>query len=145
MKRVGLIWKLNIRRFHILAEKNLISRFDIYDFLFMEYKIRFGSSTSKIDFHKKCDVIYLVGFQRIFYYLLSDNITISSWVCCHPLDKSNNLLKQKTTELINRKSTLFHQGDVRHRNNVLNSSKNFTVSMEYTVISIVYFRRGPSD
>ncbi|GFV49897.1 histone-lysine N-methyltransferase SETMAR [Trichonephila clavipes] len=45
--------------------------------------------------------------------LLPDNTTINSEVYCHQLDKLNDALQQKKSELINRKGVVFHQDNAR--------------------------------
>ncbi|GFV55826.1 histone-lysine N-methyltransferase SETMAR [Trichonephila clavipes] len=44
---------------------------------------------------------------------LPDNTTIHSEVCCHQLNKLNDALQQKRSELINRKGVVFHQDNTR--------------------------------
>ncbi|GFY08396.1 histone-lysine N-methyltransferase SETMAR [Trichonephila clavipes] len=48
-----------------------------------------------------------------FSNLLPDNATINSEVYCHQLDKLNEALQQKRSELINRKGVVFHQDNAR--------------------------------
>ncbi|GFW68549.1 histone-lysine N-methyltransferase SETMAR [Trichonephila clavipes] len=45
--------------------------------------------------------------------LLPDNTTINLEVYCHQLDKLNDALQQKRSELINRKGVVFHQDNAR--------------------------------
>ncbi|GFT91492.1 histone-lysine N-methyltransferase SETMAR [Trichonephila clavipes] len=49
----------------------------------------------------------------VFLELLPDNTTINSEVYCHQLDKLNDVLQQKRSELINGKGVVFHQDNAR--------------------------------
>ncbi|GFV01760.1 histone-lysine N-methyltransferase SETMAR [Trichonephila clavipes] len=51
--------------------------------------------------------------REIGLRLLPDNTTINSEVYCHQLDKLNDALQQKRSELINRKDVVFHQDNAK--------------------------------
>ncbi|GFU05964.1 mariner Mos1 transposase [Trichonephila clavipes] len=55
--------------------------------------------------------------------LLPDNTTINSDVYCHQLDKLNNALQQKRSELINRKGVVFHQDNARPHTSLVTRQK----------------------
>ena len=53
-----------------------------------------------------------MGFQEHRYFeLLSDNTTISSKVYSNQLDKLSDALKEKLSELVNRKDVVFQQNN----------------------------------
>ncbi|GFW05876.1 mariner Mos1 transposase [Trichonephila clavipes] len=54
---------------------------------------------------------------------LPDNTTINSEVYCHQLDKLNDALKQKRTQLINRKGVVFHQDNARSHTSLVTRQK----------------------
>ncbi|GFX53690.1 histone-lysine N-methyltransferase SETMAR [Trichonephila clavipes] len=55
--------------------------------------------------------------------LLPDNKTINSEVHCHQLDKLNDALQQKRSELINRKDVVFHQDNARPHTSLVTRRK----------------------
>ncbi|GFX12224.1 histone-lysine N-methyltransferase SETMAR [Trichonephila clavipes] len=55
--------------------------------------------------------------------LLPDNTTINSEVYCHHLDKLNDALQQKRSELINRKGVVFHQDNARPHTSLVTRQK----------------------
>ncbi|GFU16048.1 histone-lysine N-methyltransferase SETMAR [Trichonephila clavipes] len=55
--------------------------------------------------------------------LLPDNTTINSEVYCHQLDKLNDALQQKRSELINRKGVVFHQDNARPHTSLITHQK----------------------
>ncbi|GFV91988.1 histone-lysine N-methyltransferase SETMAR [Trichonephila clavipes] len=55
--------------------------------------------------------------------LLPDNTTINSEVYCHQLDKLNDVLQQKRSELINRKGAVFHQDNARPETSLVTRQK----------------------
>ncbi|GFY34308.1 histone-lysine N-methyltransferase SETMAR [Trichonephila clavipes] len=55
--------------------------------------------------------------------LLPDNTTINSEVYCHQLDKLNDALQQKMSELINRKGVVFHQDNARPHTSLVTRQK----------------------
>ncbi|GFS72400.1 histone-lysine N-methyltransferase SETMAR [Trichonephila clavipes] len=55
--------------------------------------------------------------------LLPDNTTINSEVYCHQLDKLNDALQQKRSELINRKGVVFHQDNARPHTSLVTRQK----------------------
>ncbi|GFX80486.1 mariner Mos1 transposase [Trichonephila clavipes] len=55
--------------------------------------------------------------------LLLDNTSINSEVCCHQLDKLNDALRQKRSELINRKGVVFHQDNARPHTSLVTRRK----------------------
>ncbi|GFY02127.1 histone-lysine N-methyltransferase SETMAR [Trichonephila clavipes] len=55
--------------------------------------------------------------------LLSDNTTINSEVYCHQLDKLNDALQQKRSELINGKGVAFHQDNARPHTSLVTRQK----------------------
>ncbi|GFX67218.1 histone-lysine N-methyltransferase SETMAR [Trichonephila clavipes] len=55
--------------------------------------------------------------------LLPDNTTINSEVYCHQLDKLNDALQQKMSELINRKCVVFHQDNARPHTSLVTHQK----------------------
>ncbi|GFW56745.1 histone-lysine N-methyltransferase SETMAR [Trichonephila clavipes] len=55
--------------------------------------------------------------------LLPDNKMINSEVYCHQLDKLNDALQQKKSELINRKDVVFHQDNVRPHTSLVTRQK----------------------
>ncbi|GFX16067.1 histone-lysine N-methyltransferase SETMAR [Trichonephila clavipes] len=55
--------------------------------------------------------------------LLPDNTTINSEVYCHQLDKLNDALQQKRSELINRKGVVFHQDNARLQTSLVTRQK----------------------
>ncbi|GFX79710.1 mariner Mos1 transposase [Trichonephila clavipes] len=55
--------------------------------------------------------------------LLPDITTINSEVHCHQLDKLNDALQQKRSELINRKGVVFHQDNARPHTNLVTHQK----------------------
>ncbi|GFT01945.1 histone-lysine N-methyltransferase SETMAR [Trichonephila clavipes] len=55
--------------------------------------------------------------------LLPDNTTINSEVYCHQLDKLNNALQQKRSELINRKGVMFHQDNAKPHTSLVTHQK----------------------
>ncbi|GFS79440.1 histone-lysine N-methyltransferase SETMAR [Trichonephila clavipes] len=57
--------------------------------------------------------------------LLPDNTTINSEVYCHQLDKLNDALQQKRSELINRKGVVFHQDNARPHTSLVTRQKLF--------------------
>lgn len=76
--------------------------------------------TSEAYIHKKM-VILPVRWEfkaMVFFELLPDNTTMNSEVYCHQPDTFNDSLKPKRSELINRKSVVFHQADARPHNSL---------------------------
>ncbi|GFT80519.1 histone-lysine N-methyltransferase SETMAR [Trichonephila clavipes] len=61
--------------------------------------------------------------QRQTQELLPDNTTINSDVYCHQLDKLNDALQQKRSELINRKGVVFHQDNARSHSSLVTRQK----------------------
>ncbi|GFU66559.1 putative DD34D transposase [Trichonephila clavipes] len=55
--------------------------------------------------------------------LLLDNTTIHLEVYCHQLDKLNDALQQKRSELINRKGVVFHQDNARRHTSLVTRQK----------------------
>ncbi|GFU01416.1 mariner Mos1 transposase [Trichonephila clavipes] len=55
--------------------------------------------------------------------LLPDNTTINSEVYCHQLEKLNDALQQKRSELINRKGVVFHQDNARPHTSLVTRQK----------------------
>ncbi|GFW27894.1 mariner Mos1 transposase [Trichonephila clavipes] len=55
--------------------------------------------------------------------LLPDNTTINSEVYCHQLEKLNDALQQKRSELINRKGVVFHQDSARPHTSLVTRQK----------------------
>ncbi|GFW39753.1 histone-lysine N-methyltransferase SETMAR [Trichonephila clavipes] len=55
--------------------------------------------------------------------LLPDNTKINSEVHCHQLDKLNDALQQKRSELINRKGVVFHQDNARSHTSLVTCQK----------------------
>ncbi|GFV50749.1 histone-lysine N-methyltransferase SETMAR [Trichonephila clavipes] len=55
--------------------------------------------------------------------LLPDNTTINSEVYCHQLDKLNDALQQKRSELINRKGVVFHIDNARPHTSLVTRQK----------------------
>ncbi|GFY11891.1 histone-lysine N-methyltransferase SETMAR [Trichonephila clavipes] len=55
--------------------------------------------------------------------LLPDNTTINSEVYCHQLNKLNETLQQKRSELINRKGVVFHQDNARPHTSLVTRQK----------------------
>ncbi|GFV37659.1 histone-lysine N-methyltransferase SETMAR [Trichonephila clavipes] len=55
--------------------------------------------------------------------LLPDNTTIKSEVYCHQLEKLNDALQQKRSELINRKGVVFHQDNARPHTSLFTRQK----------------------
>ncbi|GFX26454.1 histone-lysine N-methyltransferase SETMAR [Trichonephila clavipes] len=99
LKGLGLSLKLDIWVPHVLTERNLCRRIDVCDSLLKRHEndpllIRSASS---------------LGAKK----LLPDNTTINSEVYCHQLDKLNDALQQKRSELINKKGVVFHQDNAR--------------------------------
>ncbi|GFS48091.1 histone-lysine N-methyltransferase SETMAR [Trichonephila clavipes] len=58
-----------------------------------------------------------------FSNLLPDNTTINSEVYCHQLDKLNDALQQKRSEVINRKGVVFHQDNARPHTSLVTRQK----------------------
>ncbi|GFX78310.1 histone-lysine N-methyltransferase SETMAR [Trichonephila clavipes] len=52
-----------------------------------------------------------------------DNTTINSEVYCHQLDKLNDAVQQKRSELINRKGVVFHQDNARPHTSLVTRQK----------------------
>ncbi|GFW32018.1 mariner Mos1 transposase [Trichonephila clavipes] len=52
-----------------------------------------------------------------------ENTTINSEVYCHQLDKLNDALQQKMSELINRKGVVFHQDNARPHTSLVTRQK----------------------
>ncbi|GFW90267.1 histone-lysine N-methyltransferase SETMAR [Trichonephila clavipes] len=61
--------------------------------------------------------------QRRTQELLPDNTTINLEVYCHQLDKLNDALQQKRSELINRKGIVFHQDNARPHTSLVTRQK----------------------
>ncbi|GFV19713.1 mariner Mos1 transposase [Trichonephila clavipes] len=59
------------------------------------------------------------GQWNRFFELLPDNTTINSEVYCHELDKLNDALQQKRSELINMKGVVFNQDNARPHTNLV--------------------------
>ncbi|GFX07539.1 histone-lysine N-methyltransferase SETMAR [Trichonephila clavipes] len=59
----------------------------------------------------------------VFLELLPDNTTINSEVYCHQLDKLNDALQQKRSELINGKGAVFPQDNVRPHTSLVTRQK----------------------
>ncbi|XP_046835610.1 histone-lysine N-methyltransferase SETMAR-like [Vespa crabro] len=55
--------------------------------------------------------------------ILPDNTTINSEVYCHQLDKLNDALQQKRSELINREGVVFHQDNSRPHTSLVSRQK----------------------
>ncbi|GFX87501.1 mariner Mos1 transposase [Trichonephila clavipes] len=55
--------------------------------------------------------------------LLPDNTTIDSEIYCHQLDKLNDALQQKRSELTNRKGVVFHQDNARPHTSLVTHQK----------------------
>ncbi|GFU24600.1 histone-lysine N-methyltransferase SETMAR [Trichonephila clavipes] len=68
-----------------------------------------AQTISKVDIHQK--------------KLLPDNTAINSEVNCHQLDKLNDALQQKRSELINRKGVVFHQDNARPHTSLVTRQK----------------------
>ncbi|GFX45459.1 histone-lysine N-methyltransferase SETMAR [Trichonephila clavipes] len=61
--------------------------------------------------------------KESFFLAFTDNTTINSKVYCHQLDKLNDALQQKKSELINRKGVVFHQGNARPHTSLVTRQK----------------------
>ncbi|GFW49169.1 histone-lysine N-methyltransferase SETMAR [Trichonephila clavipes] len=61
--------------------------------------------------------------ELFFFKLLPDNTTINLEVYCHQLDKLNDALQQKRSELINRKGVVFHQDKARPHTSLVTRQK----------------------
>ncbi|GFY32719.1 mariner Mos1 transposase [Trichonephila clavipes] len=61
--------------------------------------------------------------SKLDVWLLPDNTTINSEVYCHQLDKLNDALQQKSSELINRKGIVFHQDNARPHTSLVTRQK----------------------
>ncbi|GFV27106.1 histone-lysine N-methyltransferase SETMAR [Trichonephila clavipes] len=61
--------------------------------------------------------------------ILPDNTTINSELYCHQLDKLNDALRQKRSELINRKGVVFHQDNARPHTSLVTRQK--TLQLEW--------------
>ncbi|GFW66536.1 histone-lysine N-methyltransferase SETMAR [Trichonephila clavipes] len=59
----------------------------------------------------------------VYKKLLPDNTTITSEVYCHQLDKLNDALQQKRSDLINRKGVVFHQDNARPHTSLVTRQK----------------------
>ncbi|GFV28499.1 histone-lysine N-methyltransferase SETMAR [Trichonephila clavipes] len=84
-----------------------------------------AQTISKADIHQK-KVMQSVWWDFkgiVFLELLPDNTTINSEVYCHQLDKLNDTLQQKRSELINRKGVMFHQDNARSHTSLVTLQK----------------------
>ncbi|GFW52894.1 mariner Mos1 transposase [Trichonephila clavipes] len=68
--------------------------------------------------------------QRQTQELLPDNTTINSEVYCHQLDKLNDALQQKRSELTNRKGVVFHQDNTRPHTSLVTREKFLQLEWE---------------
>ncbi|GFX08716.1 histone-lysine N-methyltransferase SETMAR [Trichonephila clavipes] len=84
----------------ITTQRNLCHRIDVCDSLLKRHE--------NDPFLKRI----ITGDEK-GHGLLPDNTTINSEVYCHQLDKLNDAIQQKRSELINRKGVLFHQDNAR--------------------------------
>ncbi|GFX23969.1 histone-lysine N-methyltransferase SETMAR [Trichonephila clavipes] len=65
----------------------------------------------------------ITKYPRYPLPLLPAITTINSEVYCHQLDKLNDALQQKRSELINRKGVVFHQDNARHHTSLVTRQK----------------------
>ena len=73
------------------------------------------------------------NFKVILYFeLLPDNATIISEVYCNQLDKLSDALKEKRSELVNRKGIVFHQDNVRPHTGLTTHQKR--LQLEWVVL-----------
>ncbi|CAK1597914.1 unnamed protein product [Parnassius mnemosyne] len=84
-----------------------------------EFRLRLNLSNSTVYDHLKGLGLML----SLKLDLLPDNTTINSEVYCHQLDKLNDALQQKRSELINRKGVVFHQDNARPHTSLVTRQK----------------------
>ncbi|GFV37243.1 mariner Mos1 transposase [Trichonephila clavipes] len=70
---------------------------------------------------------------------------INSEVYCHQLDKLNDALQQKRSELINRKGVVFHQDNVRPHTSLVTRQKRLQLEWDTTAHSPHSPGLAPSD
>ncbi|XP_047370017.1 histone-lysine N-methyltransferase SETMAR-like [Vespa velutina] len=109
LKGLGLTPKLDIWVPHVLTERNFCRRVDVCDSLLKRHE--------DDPFLKRI----ITGNEK--WVILPDNTTINSEVYCHQLDKLNDALQQKRTELINRKGVVFHQDNARSHTSLVSRQK----------------------
>ncbi|GFT51043.1 histone-lysine N-methyltransferase SETMAR [Trichonephila clavipes] len=64
-----------------------------------------------------------VKSSNVIPLFLPDNTTINSEVYCHQLDKLNDALQQKRSELINRKGVVLHQDNAKPHTSLVSRQK----------------------
>ncbi|GFV79187.1 histone-lysine N-methyltransferase SETMAR [Trichonephila clavipes] len=103
LKGLGFSSKLDVWVPHVLTERNLCHCIDVCDSLLKRHEN---------DPFLKCiipgDEKWVV-YNNVKRKISPDNTTINSEIYCHQLEKLNETLQQKTSELINRKGAVFHQ------------------------------------
>ncbi|GFX32131.1 histone-lysine N-methyltransferase SETMAR [Trichonephila clavipes] len=113
LKGLGLSTKLDVWVPHVLTERNLCRRIDVCDSLLKRHE-NYPFLKCIITGDEKGH-----GAKK----LLPDNTTINSEVYCHQLDKLNDALQQKRSELINRKGVVFHQDNARPHTSLVTRQK----------------------
>ncbi|XP_046836319.1 histone-lysine N-methyltransferase SETMAR-like [Vespa crabro] len=115
LKGLGLTPKFDIWVPHILTKKNLCRRVDVCDLLLKRHENdpflkRIINGDEKWELNR-------------FFEILPDNTTINSEVYCHQLDKLNDALQQKRSELINRKRVMFLEDNARPHTSLVSRQK----------------------
>ncbi|GFT57266.1 histone-lysine N-methyltransferase SETMAR [Trichonephila clavipes] len=108
LKSLGLSSKLDVWVLHVLTKINLCRRIDVCDSLLKRHENdpflkRIITGGRKRSWSKKDEPAQTISKADIH----------QKKVYCHQLDKLNDALQQKRSELINRKGVVFHQDNAR--------------------------------
>ncbi|GFT31255.1 histone-lysine N-methyltransferase SETMAR [Trichonephila clavipes] len=129
LKGLGLSSKLDAWAPHVLTERNLCRRIDVCDSLLKRdenYPFSKRIITGDEKGHGVKKMNRLTQFPKPIFTkksFLPDKTTINSEVYCHQLDKLNDALQQKRSELINRKGVVFHQDNARPHTSLVTRQK----------------------
>ncbi|XP_046831404.1 histone-lysine N-methyltransferase SETMAR-like [Vespa crabro] len=143
LKGLVLIPKLDIWILHVLTERNLCRRVDVCDSLLKRHEndpflkriitgnekwVVYNNVKRKRSWSKKDESAQSISKanihqKKMMLSTLPDNTTINSEVYCHQLDKLNDALQQKRSELIKRKGVMFHQDKARPHTSLVSRQK----------------------
>ncbi|GFV52185.1 histone-lysine N-methyltransferase SETMAR [Trichonephila clavipes] len=151
LKGQGLSSKLDVWVPHVLTEGNLCRYIDVYDSFLKRHENdpflkriitgdenghgakktnRLKPFPKPIYTKKKVMLSVWWDFKGIVFVfeLLPDNTTINSEVYCHQLDKLNDAIPQKGSEIMNRKGVVFHQDSARPHTSLVTRQKFYSLN-----------------